>query len=121
MSGLIEPNDQVTWYGWKFGLPQLHESLVTAYERPEFFQDTMRRGKFKRFQHDHSFAKLNTLTVMNDKVRFSLRLGLAGDVVAKHLMVPYIAQLIRRRLRLLKRIAESEEWRTYLPDEAASD
>jgi ligand-binding SRPBCC domain-containing protein len=121
MSGLIEPNDQVTWYGWKFGLPQLHESLVTAYERPEFFQDTMRRGKFKRFQHDHSFAKLNTLTVMNDKVRFSLPLGLAGDVVAKHLMVPYMAQLIRRRLRLLKRIAESEEWRTYLPGEAASD
>jgi ligand-binding SRPBCC domain-containing protein len=118
-SGLIEPNEQVTWYGWKLGLPQLHESLITAYDRPHFFQDTMKRGKFKRFQHDHSFAKLNALTMINDKVRFSLPLGLAGDVVAKRLMVPYIAWLIQRRLGLLKRVAESEEWRSYLPNEAA--
>ncbi len=119
MSGLVGPEDRVTWYGWKFGLPQLHESLVTVYERPQFFQDTMERGKFKRFQHDHTFAELNELTVMNDRVRFALPLGWAGDVAAKQLMVPYITRLVRRRLKLLKRVAESEEWRRYLPNEVA--
>jgi hypothetical protein len=59
--------------------------------------------------------------MINDKVRFSLPLGGAGDVVAKRLMVPYIAWLIQSRLGTLKRVAESEEWRSYLPNGAADD
>jgi ligand-binding SRPBCC domain-containing protein len=116
-TGLIGPNDRITWYGWKFGLPQIHESQITAYERPSFFQDTMSRGKFKRFQHDHVLADIGGFTTLNDRIRFSLPLGFIGDIVAKRLMVPYISRLTRRRLRLIKRIAESDEWRKYLPDE----
>ena len=119
-AGLIGPQERITWYGWKFGLPQLHESLITAYERPHFFQDTMERGKFKRFQHDHHLAEIGGHTVLSDKIRFSLPMGWAGNAVAKHLMVPYLARLLRRRLVLLKRVAESDEWRKYLPEQATS-
>jgi hypothetical protein len=31
-------------------------------------------------------------------------------------MVPHIAGLVQRRFQLLKRVAESEEWREYLPE-----
>jgi hypothetical protein len=31
-------------------------------------------------------------------------------------MVPHIRRLLRRRFALLKRIAESEEWREYVPE-----
>lgn len=120
-SGLIGPEDYVTWYGWKFGMPQIHESKITAYERPTFFQDTMNRGKFKRFQNDHILADMGGgLTTLNSRIRFSLPLGFAGDIVAKYLLVPYISKMTRRRLRLLKRIAESDEWRQYLTDKPAS-
>ena len=35
------PTTELVWAGWKFGLPQMHESYITRYERPSFFQDTM--------------------------------------------------------------------------------
>ena len=46
-SGLIMANDKLLWAGWKFGLPQMHESVITRYERPSFFQDTMERGRLR--------------------------------------------------------------------------
>ena len=117
-SGLIEANDQILWRGWKLGLPHLHETRITGYERPIFFQDSMGRGRFKRFQHEHTLAQIGHHTLLQDKIRFSLPFGLLGDIVAKYIVVQYIARTLRRRLSLLKRVAESEEWRQYLPDYA---
>jgi hypothetical protein len=54
-SGLVVGGDELVWRGWKFGLPAMHETLITAYERPKYFQDTMGRGRFRSFQHDHHF------------------------------------------------------------------
>lgn len=115
-NGLIEADDQLIWHGWKFGLPQMHETIITAYDRPNHFQDTMGRGRFKRFQHDHSFSEIGGQTLLHDKIRFSLPFGWVGDVIAKRVMVPYIARLLHRRLQSLKKVAEGEEWREYLPD-----
>ena len=117
-SGLIEANDQILWRGWKLGLPHLHETRITGYERPIFFQDSMGRGRFKRFQHEHTLAQIGHHTLLQDKIRFTLPFGLLGDIVAKYIVVQYIARTLRRRLSLLKRVAESEEWRHYLPDYA---
>jgi ligand-binding SRPBCC domain-containing protein len=114
--GLAAPDDRLLWHGWKFGLPQMHETEITAYDRPSFFQDSMRRGRFKRYQHEHSFAEIDGHTLLHDKIRFSLPLGLVGDVVAKNLIVPYIARLLHAHLQVLKKVAETEEWRKYLPD-----
>ena len=119
-TNLIQPNDQLIWHGWKFCLPQLHETLITAYDRPNYFQDTMGRGRFKRFQHQHNFYEIGGHTLLHDKIRFSLPLGWVGDIVAQRIMVPYISRLLRRRLQLLKHVAETEEWRKYLPDQASN-
>ncbi len=116
-TGLVEANDQLIWQGWKFGMPQIHESLITRYDRPNFFQDTQGRGRFKRFHHDHSFAEIGGHTLLHDKIRFTLPFGFLGDLVAKHILVPYISDLLHRRLQHLKRVAESEEWRTFLPED----
>ena len=55
ITGLVEAEDQLVWRGWKFGLPAMHETLITAYDPPTHFQDTMGRGRFAAFQHDHWF------------------------------------------------------------------
>jgi ligand-binding SRPBCC domain-containing protein len=115
--GMIAEGDRLVWGGWKFGLPQMHESLITEFERPVFFQDTMGRGRFKKFQHDHHLTEIDGHTLLSDKLRFSLPFGWAGKLVARHVMVPYICQLLRRRMLLLKKIAEGEGWRHYLPEE----
>jgi len=117
-SGLIENGDRLLWAGWKFGFPQIHESLITKYERPVFFQDTMGRGRFRRFQHDHHLFFMDGRTVLNDKLRFTMPFGWLGGLVARFVLVPHMSRLLRRRMRLLKRVAESNEWRQYVPDSA---
>jgi ligand-binding SRPBCC domain-containing protein len=117
--GMLEEGDRLVWAGWKFGFPQMHESLITGYERPIFFQDTMERGRFKRFQHDHYLIEIDGRTLLTDKLRFTLPLGLPGRAMAQVVLVPYIRRLLRRRMQLLKRVAETGEWRRYLPEEEA--
>ncbi len=113
-SGLVVDGDQLLWRGWKFGLPALHETLITGYERPRFFQDTMGRGYFKHFQHDHTFEEVDGHTLLVDTVRFSMPFGPAGRLVGKLLVGPYVAGLMKRRFELLKRIAEGSGWERYV-------
>ncbi|HSY70556.1 MAG TPA: SRPBCC family protein [Edaphobacter sp.] len=120
-SGLIVANDKLLWAGWKFGLPQMHESVITRYERPSFFQDTMERGRFKRYQHEHYFYEMDERTVLNDKVRFTMPLGIVGRLVGRFVLVPYISRRLRRRLVLLRKVAENrKEWEKYLPEDNGS-
>ena len=115
-SGMVEMGDRLIWAGWKFGLPQMHETVITAYRRPHFFQDTMGRGRFRTFAHDHSLTEIDGQTLLHDKVRFSMPLGYAGRIVATRILVPHIAKLLQRRFLLLKRVAESDEWQDYIED-----
>jgi ligand-binding SRPBCC domain-containing protein len=119
VTGCVVAGDQVEWRGWKFGLPTRHVSVISGYEAPEFFQDTQLTGRFARFQHDHHLQWVGGQVFAHDKVKFSLPFGVLGKVVAKRVMVPYVARLLARRFALLKRVAEGEEWRAYLEGGAA--
>ncbi len=114
--GMIAANDQLLWRGWKFGLPQMHETLITGFDEPTFFLDTMGRGRFATFQHDHHFsATEDGGTLLQDELRFSMPFGAAGALVGAVIMVPHIEGLLRRRFALLKQLAEGDGWRDYLP------
>ncbi len=114
-SGLVVLGDELVWRGWKFGLPAMHETLITGYDRPVFFQDTMGRGRFRRFQHDHHFQEVGGQTVLWDIVRFSLPLGYPGRLVGKAILVSHILKLMMQRFELIKRLAEGDGWKQYLP------
>jgi ligand-binding SRPBCC domain-containing protein len=114
-TGLVVAGDTVEWRGWKFGLPQMHTSVISEYEAPRFFRDTQLRGRFERFQHDHHLEWVDGYTLAYDKVKFSLPFGFLGKMVAKQVMMPHIVGLLAQRFALLKRVAEGEEWRQYLP------
>ena len=112
--GLVVEGDELVWRGWKFGLPAMHETLITRYDRPQFFQDTMGRGYFKFFQHDHHFEYVDGRTLMRDIVRFSLPFGALGKEVGKRIVVPHVLGLLQKRFALLKRIAEGEDWEKWM-------
>jgi len=112
--GLVVGGDRIRWEGWRFGMPQVHVSLISAFEPYRYFQDRMISGRFKTFQHDHEFTEIGGQVLLKDTVRFAMPFGFAGRLVGKHVMVPHIRGLLQRRFALLKRIAESEEWRKYL-------
>jgi len=97
--GMLAADDRVLWAGWVFGMPQMHESRITQYDRPNFFQDTMGRGRFKRYQHDHYFYVMDERTVLNDKIRFTMSAGLCrtacGPVCARALSFEEVAAAAR--------------------------
>lgn len=111
--GCVRGGDTVRWEGWKFGLPQFHVSLISEFEEPVYFQDRMLNGRFKSFAHDHHFREAQGGTLLEDELRFSLPLGIAGRAVARVIMVPYIRRLMRERFLMLKDIAEGEAWRQF--------
>ena len=120
-SGLVTGGATVCWRGFKFGLPQVHESLIEAFEPPVFFRDRMIAGRFASFEHGHSFTAHPDGTVMlRDEVRFTMRWGAPGALAGRYLLVPHIRGLLRRRFALIKRLAEGDEWQRYLPSPAMS-
>jgi ligand-binding SRPBCC domain-containing protein len=118
--GFMEPGDRIGWTGSKFGLPTRHVSRIARFEPPSFFREVMESGSFSRFEHDHHFTTVGDHTLVLDYIRFSMPLWLAGRVVGRQVVLPHVVDLLRTRLGLLKRLAEGEEWRKYLPDDAGT-
>jgi ligand-binding SRPBCC domain-containing protein len=116
-SGTILGGDRLLWRGWKFGLPQTYESVITGFERPGFFQNTVEGGRFQRLQIDHYLSEVDGHTLLIDKLRFSPPLVWPGKIVARRLVVPHLSGLLRKRLVLLKLLAEGEGWRQYLTED----
>jgi ligand-binding SRPBCC domain-containing protein len=112
--GLIGPGEQVTWQGRHFGIMLEHTSLITAYQFPTHFQDSMVRGQFRRFCHDHFFEKTPSGTLMRDVMEFEAPWGVLGHLVEAILLERHLRQLLARRNQCIKRVAESDEWRRYL-------
>lgn len=116
-TGFVQLDDRIQWRGWKFGLPQKHLTHISAYQRPTYFQDTQEAGRFAFFQHDHWLRETPDGTLLEDEVRFRLPFGPLGRIVAKLILEPHIRGLVRQRYALLKGIAESDQWKQYLPPE----
>lgn len=114
--GTLGLGDRVVFAGWRFGLPHIHECVLTRYERPNFFQNSMRRGRFRRYQYDHQFIEIDGQTLIIDKLRFSVPFGWLGRKLGRRLIVPAVAALVRRRLELLKQVSENGQWRIYLSE-----
>ncbi|GAA3752235.1 SRPBCC family protein [Terriglobus aquaticus] len=123
-TGHVEANSQVLWRGWLFGLPQFHLTLITDFAAPHtdsrgnhvaYFQDTQARGRFAFFQHGHHMlADGSDRTLLQDEIRFALPFGIAGDLVARVIMLPYIRKTLRSRMNLLSRLATTHEGDPYL-------
>lgn len=113
-SGLIGLGQEVTWRGRHFGFAIRHTSRITAYEFPCYFQDSMVRGLFQSYCHDHYFEACDGATLMKDVVRFAAPYGVSGRVVERLVLARYIRKLIERRNSYLKSSAESEQYRKYL-------
>ena len=106
-SGLIELGEQVTWEARHFGIRQRFTSVITDFDRPRHFQDSMRKGAFRSFVHDHYFEPASEGTVMKDVLTFRSPLGLLGRIVDEVLMTAYLRRLLTKRNDALKSAVES--------------
>ena len=106
-SGLIELGEEVTWEARHFGIRQRFTSRITAYDRPRYFQDSMVKGAFRAFVHDHHFEPSGDGTVMRDVLTFRSPVALVGAIVDRFVMTGYLIRLLTQRNHVLKTAIES--------------
>jgi len=112
-SGLIGLGEEVTWRARHLCVWQQMTSRITAFDPPSYFQDTMVRGAFRSFQHDHFFSEKDDATEMRDVLRFSAPVPIAGQL-AELLLRSYLRRFLRERNSFLRQVAEGDDWRKYL-------
>jgi ligand-binding SRPBCC domain-containing protein len=105
-SGLIGLGEQVTWEGRHFGIRQRFTSHITAFDRPHHFQDSMLRGAFRSFVHDHHFEPCAEGTVMKDVLTFRSPFGIVGAIVDRFVMTTYLTRLLAKRNAIVKAVLE---------------
>jgi ligand-binding SRPBCC domain-containing protein len=116
MHGLIGPNQEVTWRAKHLGVWQRLVSRVTAFDRPRYFRDSMVRGAFRRFDHDHHFEPIPGGTLLTDTFDYTSPLGPFGRLADALFLQNYMTRLLAERNHVLKAVAESESWRRYLAE-----
>lgn len=116
MRGLMELGDEVTWRARHLGVEQELTARITAFNRPTHFRDSMVRGAFRRFDHDHRFAQDGDVTTMIDLFDFDAPLGVLGIIADRLFLADYMRRFLDERAQVIKRVAESDEWRRYLED-----
>ena len=114
MKGLINLNETVTWEATHFGVKQNLTSKITAFECPRHFRDSMVKGAFKRFDHDHFFEQTGEQTLMRDVFDYESPLGILGGIADALFLEKYMREMLTERNRLIKKIAETDDWRKFL-------
>ena len=114
-SGLIGMGESVTWEARHLGVRQRLTSRITAFDRPHHFRDSMVAGAFARFDHDHWFTPDDAGgTVVRDVFDFAAPLGVLGRIAEAAFLTRYMRRLLADRNAVVRRVAESDEWRRYL-------
>ena len=113
-SGLIGKGQHVTWRAKHFGITQTLSSKIVEFEYPFHFQDEMIEGAFKIIRHDHLFEPSNDKTIMRDKFYFESPGGILGALFNKFILEKYLYRLLIRRNKMIKEVAESNQWKVIL-------
>lgn len=114
--GLIELGEEVTWEAVHFGLRQRLSSKIVAFEYPAYFRDSMVKGAFAGFDHDHYFETLPSgLALMRDRFVFTAPWGPLGWLAERLFLKTYMTRLLKERSLIVKAICESERWQEFLP------
>jgi ligand-binding SRPBCC domain-containing protein len=100
-SGLIGMGEEVTWRGRHFGVWQHFTSQITAFDPPRYFQDTMQRGAFRLFVHDHFFFESGEGTRMVDVLLFAAPLRILGRMAEKLVLRRYLVRLLKARASVI--------------------
>ena len=115
--GLIGLHEEVTWRAKHFGLWLGLTSRITALQRPTHLRDSMVRGAFRRFDHDHFFHERgNGTTELVDVFDFDAPLGFLGHLANALFLTRYMTALLATRNQAIKAAAEGESWRSFLHD-----
>lgn len=120
-TGLIGLGETVTWQARHLGKMRTLTTKITVLDPPFSFTDEMTDGDFRSMRHRHLFTEDRGITVMKDIFEFEAPFGIIGKLLARVLLVPYLRSFLLERNRLIRTVAESDEWKRYIAADAGSD
>lgn len=120
-SGLLESGETVTWQGSHLGFRQSLKVQITSFQRPQSFTDEMLSGAFARMKHLHRFEESGESTLMTDEFDYKSRGGPIGWFVENSFLTAHLRRFLAERNKVIKRVAESDEWKEFLKDEPLQD
>lgn len=115
-SGLINKGETVTWKATHFGITQTLTSEISEMNSPFMFEDRMLEGTFKKIQHQHLFEEESGKTIMKDVFVFESPFGIYGRFFNFLVLTNYMKRFLKERNQIIKRVAESEDWKKYLQE-----
>lgn len=72
------------WYRLRLhGIPMKWLTEITAWERPNRFVDSQRKGPYVKWEHEHRFISEGNATRMIDRVEYILPFGPLGQIAHK--------------------------------------
>ncbi|MDQ3049102.1 MAG: SRPBCC family protein [Bacteroidota bacterium] len=114
ITGLICKGETVTWKAKHLGFYHKLTTLITEMEASQSFTDEQQKGPFKKIHHRHFFEFKNDRTIMTDVFEFESPFGIIGKLFDKIYLQKYLYRFLSSRNAVIKRIAESDEWRNYV-------
>lgn len=109
-SGLISLGEEVEWKARHLGLWWKMRVRITEFDPPRSFQDTMIKGPFHTFRHDHAFDPYDGGTLMTDVVRFQSPVPVLGALFDHLVVGQYLRRFLQSRNIQLKADAEANLW-----------
>ena len=110
-SGVLALGGEITWEARHLGRRRRLSTTISAYERPRMFRDELVRGPLRKLVHDHFFEAVGQGTEMHDVFEFESSVRLVDSLV----LAQHFRRLLLRRNETIKRLAESDGWRRFLP------
>jgi ligand-binding SRPBCC domain-containing protein len=110
-SGVLALGGEITWEARHLGRRRRLSMAISAYERPRMFRDELVRGPLRKLAHDHFFEAVGQDTEMRDVFEFESSVQLVDSLV----LARHFRRLLVRRNETIKRLAESNGWRRFLP------
>jgi ligand-binding SRPBCC domain-containing protein len=108
-SGLLEPNEDITWRAKHLGVTQDLTSRITEYDFPVRFVSEMQKGIFRKLHHQHLFSKEGLGTRMTDVFDFEAPMGFLGDIACSLFLTNYMTGFLLERNETIRRMAEADE------------
>jgi ligand-binding SRPBCC domain-containing protein len=114
MSGMMALNDEVTWKARHLFRERVLRVKITELKQPDYFADEQLEGDFKFMKHEHYFKPAENGTIMIDQLRYKTKKGWLGQLFSQFYLDKYMTRLLTERNHMIKKLAESNQWKQFL-------
>lgn len=90
-----------------FGIALRWTTLITDVDPPGRFVDTQLKGPFALWEHTHTFRTENEGTLVHDRLRYAMPLGMLGELVHTLLVKNKVQAIFAYRHNALDRLFPS--------------